>query len=133
MIMETIRKQEISSYVIGCPLVLATRRDSGLPLSKSKRRFSQKSSQEKKIRLVGKFPTWNCLYEDLTPRSKGLIEAKMTFLPFIYAQSNSGRNTPQKKLNLPLIRKDQEFFNTTPEDKDSNYLLFRSKTCNNLI
>ena len=123
------RKQEITSYVIGMPSVLASRREVMLPRLNIRRRSSLKPPKYKETMPVMKSPTCPCLNEDLSPKSKNILEVKMTLLPFLYAQSKSGSSTPLLELNLPLTRRDQEVFHISPEEKQDFYEVIRRNTC----
>ena len=125
------RKQEIASYVIGMPSVLASRREIILPRLNSGRRSSLKPPKLKKTMPIVKSPTWPCLGDELSPRSKNILQAKMTLLPFLYAQSKSGSSTPLLEMNLPLTRRDQEVFHNKPEENQDNCTLLRRNTCTN--
>lgn len=115
--METIQtRREISSYVLGAPSALAIKRRCGLPRMNTLRGISQNPFKDKI--LVGKSPTSDCIEDELSPRTPKLHDAKLTYLPFIYAQSRSGRGTPVKELNLPLARREPELFLVNTNEKE---------------
>ncbi|OMJ83809.1 hypothetical protein SteCoe_15219 [Stentor coeruleus] len=115
--MEAIQtRREISSYILGAPSALAIKRRCGLPRINTLRGISQNPFKDKI--LVGKSPTSECIEDDFSPRSSKCYDTKMTYLPFIYAQSHSGRGTPVKELNLPLSRREPEIILVNANEKE---------------
>ena len=124
------RKQEINSYVLGNPSLLASRRKISLQRINSQRRHSQKLPNEKyRILPTSRSPIHETIVENFSPKSNENKLLQLTMLPFIYAQIGSGRNTPRKDSNLPLDRKKPELFDLIHQEISTLDQLIRRNTC----